>query len=103
MTIRMDEGEVIAAMIGSGIFTLAVIVTIGWLIYPMVRPSRRRRRRERERQPAELTQSEAEQMLRLIERMDQRLEVLERVVALDGEPEERILETGEAPELRRIK
>jgi len=102
MTIRMDEGEVIAAMIGSGIFTLAVIVTIGWLIYLMVRPSRRRRR-ERERQPAELTQSEAEQMLRLIERMDQRLEVLERVVALDGEPEERILETGEAPELRRIK
>jgi hypothetical protein len=102
MTIRMDEGEVIAAMIGSGIFTLAVIVTIGWLIYLMVRPSRRRRR-ERERQPAELTQSEAEQMLRLIERMDQRLEVLERVVARDGEAEERILETGEAPELRRIK
>ena len=102
MTIRMDEGEVIAAMIGSGIFTLAVIVTIGWLIYLMVRPSRRRRR-ERERQPAELTQSEAEQMLRLIERMDQRLEVLERVVARDEEPEERILETGEAPELRRIK
>ena len=82
MTIRMDEAEVIAAVIGSGIFGLAVLVTIGWLIYLLVRPSRRRRRRER--QAAELTESDAEQMLRLMERMDQRLEVLERVVARDG-------------------
>jgi hypothetical protein len=100
MTISMDEGEVIAALVGSGIFALAIVVGLIWLLYLLVRPRRRRRREERE---AAFTPSEAEQMIRLMERMEERLEVLERVVAQDGGREERILEAGEAPELRRIK
>jgi hypothetical protein len=100
MTISMDEGEVIAALVGSGIFALAIVVGMIWLLYLLVRPRRRRRREERE---LGLTPSEAEQMIRLMERMEERLEVLERVVAQDGGRGERILEAGEAPELRRIK
>jgi len=101
MTIRMDEGEVIAALVGSGIFVLAIVVAALWLLYLLVRP-RRRRRKERERE-LEMSPSEAEQMLRLMERMEERLDVLERVVSQDGGREERILEAGEGPELRRIK
>ena len=101
MTIRMDEGEVIAALVGTGIFALAIVVAVIWLLYLLVRP-RRRRREQRERELG-LSPSEAEQMLRLMERMEERLEVLERVVSQDGDREERILEAGEDPELRRIK
>jgi flagellar biosynthesis/type III secretory pathway M-ring protein FliF/YscJ len=103
MTIRMDEGEVIAALVGSGIFVLAIVIGAIWLLYLLVRPRRRRRRQEREEREAGFSPSEAEQMIRLMERMEERLDVLERVVAQDGSREERILEAGEGPELRRIK
>ena len=102
MTISMDEGEVIAALVGSGIFVLAIVITAVWLLYLLVRP-RRRRREEREEREAAFSPSEAEQMIRLMARMEERLDVLERVVAQDGGREERILEAGERPELRRIK
>ena len=103
MTISMDEGEVIAALVGSGLFILAIVVTALWLLYLLVRPRRRRRREERVVREAGFSPSEAEQMIQLMERMEERLDVLERVVAQDGGREERILEAGEGPELRRIK
>ena len=103
MTIRMDEGEVIAALVGSGIFALAIVITGVWLLYLLVRPRRRRRLEEREEREAGFSPSEAEQMIRLMERMEERLDVLERVVAQDGGREERIVEAGGGPELRRIK
>jgi hypothetical protein len=99
MTIRMDEAEVIAALVGSGIFTLALIVGFVWLLYLLVRP----RRRRRERKAAEVTPSEAEEMIELIARMEQRLEVLERLVVQDDRPQDRVLEAGDSPELRRTK
>ena len=104
MTIRMDEAEVIAAAVGTGLFALLAFIVGAWLLYRLVRPSRRRNRRENRRvQESGFTPEEVEQMLRLMERMEQRLEVLERVVAQDERREERILEAGENPELRRIK
>jgi hypothetical protein len=104
MTIRMDEAEVIAAAVGTGLFALLAFIVGAWLLYRLVRPSRRRTRRENRRvQESGFTPEEVEQMLRLMERMEQRLEVLERVVAQDERREERILEAGEDPELRRIK
>lgn len=104
MTIRMDEAEVIAAAMGTGIFALIAFIVGAWLLYRLVRPSRRNKRREHRRaEESGFTPAETEQMLRIMERMEQRLAVLERVVDQDGRREERILETGEDPELRRIK
>jgi flagellar biosynthesis/type III secretory pathway M-ring protein FliF/YscJ len=113
MTIRMDEAEVIAAAVGTGIFALVAILVAAWLLYLLVRPSRRRKRRElreqrqraahREPQDEALSTAEAAQMLRVMERMEERLAVLERLVTDDSDREERILEAGESPELRRIK
>lgn len=99
MTIQMDEADVIAALVGSGVVALVALLFVGWLFYLLVRP----RRRRREKKEAAMTAAEVEQMLELIERMEQRLAVVERVVAQDGDRQERILEAGRDPELRRIK
>ena len=99
MTIRMDEADVIAAAIASGIVAFAAIVLIGWLIYLIVRPSRR----DRKRRQSGFSPAEVQEMIALVERMEQRLEMLERIVAQDAGPTERILQAGETAEPRRLK
>ncbi len=100
MTIRMDAAEVMTAIeVASWVGTLVAMLVIGLLVYLMVRPSRRRR----ERRAAEIDAVQAEEMLRLMERMEQRLTVLERVVTHDAQQQDRILEAGEARQYRRTK
>jgi len=67
----------VASIVASVVATMIAV----WVVYLMVRPSRRvreERRREREERPGEL-----EEMWRVMDRMESRLEVLERAVAAD--------------------
>lgn len=67
----------VASIVGSVVATTLAV----WIVYLIVRPSRRvrdQRRREREERPGEL-----EEMWRLMDRMDARLEVLERAVSAE--------------------
>ena len=102
MTLQIDGVDVmnvieIASLVG-GIVSMLVI---GLVVYLMVRPPRRSRREAR---PAEPDALDLKEMLRVLDRMEQRLDVLERAVGDDTGPKERILETGvEGPENRRIK
>ena len=99
MTVQVDAAEIgtaieVAAWVGS----MLALLVIGLIVYLMVRPSRRR-----EAPPPEADPVALEQMLRLMERMEQRLEVLERVMDQDANTRDRILQAGERPELRRMK
>ena len=99
MTIRMDAAEVMTAIeVASWVGTMVAMLIIFLLVYLMVRPSRRRREREQA-----LSASEAEEMLRLMARMEQRLEVLERLVVQDANGPDRIRELSnvEKPEQAR--
>ena len=74
-----DIGEIvgIATTVGSIVATLIA----GLIVYLLVRPPRHvreRRARDREERPGEL-----EEMWRLMDRMDSRLEVLERAVVAE--------------------
>jgi hypothetical protein len=79
MTIQLDGMDVMAlaeaATVVGGIISMLVV---GLLIYLLVRPPRHVRQARRE-QPA-MQESEAEEMLRMMDRMEARLEVLERLV-----------------------
>jgi flagellar biosynthesis/type III secretory pathway M-ring protein FliF/YscJ len=99
MTVSVNPAEVAHAIeVASWVGTMVAMLVIGLLVYLMVRPSRRRRER-RAAEDAVL----AEEMLRLMERMEQRLTVLERVVTHDASQQDRILEAGEARQYRRTK
>ena len=100
MTVSVDAADMVHAVeVASWVGTMMAMLVIFLLVYLMVRPSRRRR----ERRAAEIDAVQAEEMLRLMERMEQRLDVLERVVTHDGEQQDRILEAGEARQYRRTK
>jgi hypothetical protein len=73
---------------------------MGLIVYVLVRPSRRsRRRREREAAAVQL-----EEMLQLMERMEVRLETLERAMRDEHEPTTHFPGTGaERAEMRRTK
>ena len=102
MTIRVDAAELATAVeVASWVGSLVAMLVAVLIIYLMVRPSRRRRR-EAGRAPEDEA-IEMEEMLRLMERMEQRLEVLERVVAHGANDEDRILDAGEGPQIRRVK
>src|SRR5690349_13064274 len=105
MTLEIDGIDVVAAAEIAGLVGgIIAMLVIGLLIYWLVRPPRHVR--EARRRPVELEQSEAEQLLGLIDRMESRLEVLERAIADDSAPAEpvaeRLLETaGQGQETRR--
>jgi hypothetical protein len=93
MTVQIDGVDVmnaieIAAIVGG----LLVTLIVGFVFYLMVRPVRHRR----EKRPVEPDALDVEEMLGLLDRMEQRLAVLERAVGDDGRREERLLETGAA-------
>jgi hypothetical protein len=80
MTISLDGNDIgqmieIAATVGSILATLIV----GLIIYLVVRPSRRDRDRLRAEPQAD--PRESEEMWRLVDRMEARLETLERALA----------------------
>ena len=101
MTLSVDGVDVmqaieIAAMVGS----IVAMLVLGLIVYLMVRPSRR----QRQVRPPEDDAFDAGEMLRLMDRMEQRLEVLERAVGDETRLQDRQLETGEErPEMRRKK
>ena len=99
MTIRMDAAEVMTAIeVASWVGSIVAMLVAGLIVYLMVRPKRRRR----EAPPAE--EFDRAEMLRLMARMEQRLEVMERAVAARAPDEERILLAGaQGPEMRRRK
>ena len=100
MTVSINGAEVATAIeVASWVGSLVAMLVIGLLIYLMVRPSRRRQVRTREAEP-----TETEEMLRLMARMERRLEVLERLVAGQAQERDRVVEAGvERPETRRTK
>ena len=100
MTIRVDPAEVMTAIeVASWVGTIVAMLVAGLIVYLMVRPKRRRRDRL-----AEDAGFDTAEMLRLMERMEHRLDTLERAVAARTPDEERILLTGaQGPEMRRRK
>ena len=101
MTIRMDAAEVMTAIeIASWVGTIVAMLVAGLIVYLMVRP----RRRRRDAGQTEDAGFDAAEMLRVMERMERRLETMERAVAARTPDEERILLTGaQGPEMRRRK
>lgn len=92
-----DIGEIIeiASIVGS----IVTMLVVGLLVYLMVRPPRHvRDRRKADARPIELDPVEAEELWRLVDRMEARLEVLERALAdrierpaIGGREQQRIL------------
>jgi len=81
MTISVNGNDImeiaqIAATVGSIVATLV----IGFIIYLMVRPSKAERARRKALPPA-ADPRESEEMWRVMDRMEGRLEVLERALA----------------------
>lgn len=100
MTISLNGNDVSEAIeIAMAVGGLVSLLIVGLLIYLVVRPPRRRRVEAR----AEVDAIEVEEMLALIDRMERRLEVLERALPAESRQEPRILETGEGPADRRMK
>jgi hypothetical protein len=102
MSIAMSLGDVleIVTIVGS-IFSVLVF---GLVAYFLVRPKRRREA------PAEADRIEVEEMLALMDRMERRLDAVERLVARDEEPariaaqdEQETLEAADRRELGRTK
>jgi large-conductance mechanosensitive channel len=93
-----EFAEVIAA--ASVVGSIVAFLIASFVIYLLVRPPRRRRI-EVEREAEAI---DAGEMLALMERMERRLEVLERAVGDETKTSSvRILETAEAPATRRVK
>ncbi len=103
MTISISDGDVAQAIdLALTVGGLIAMLIVGLLVYLMVRPPRRVRE-ERRREAATET-IDAEQVLAVLDRMERRLEVLERAVPAEPRDEERFLEAGaEGPETRRSK
>jgi len=101
MTLQVNGTDVMAAIeVAAWIGSLVSMLVIGFIVYLMVRPARRRA----EAAPPEDEAFDAREMLRLMDRMERRLETLERAVGPEPRIEDRILEAGESPaETRRTK
>ena len=99
MTIQVDGVDILAAAeIAALVGGIVSMLVIGLLIYLMVRPPRHVR--EARRRPAALEEGDLDEMVRLMDRMEQRLEVLERALAdqvdrRGGGEDERILEPAQ--------
>jgi len=101
MTLQIDGVDVMAAIeVAAWVGSIVAMLVIGFIVYLMVRPVRRRK----EARPAEPDALDVAEMMRLLDRMEQRLEVLERAVGDETKHDERLLEAGtEGPDNRRTK
>ncbi len=101
MTVSFNGAEFAEAIaVASVVGSIVSFLIVAFVIYLVVRPPRRRRADvEREAETID-----AGEMLALMERMERRMEVLERAVGDDTKTRSnRVLETAEAPETRRVK
>jgi large-conductance mechanosensitive channel len=79
MTLSISPGDAAEIVsVAATVFSILLMLIIGWFVYLMVRPSRkeRERRRAREADPAE-----AEELWRIVDLMERRLALLERALA----------------------
>ena len=112
MTVSIN-GNDIGEIVGIAITVASIVLMVlgAFLVWLMVRPSKRQRLARQQRQrPA--SDSEVVEMMRLIERMEDRLTALERIVEHESDAaprlrqdrEDRFLDAGvESPETRRTK
>jgi hypothetical protein len=100
MTLRLDGTDIGTALEVAGVVGAIIAMLIaGLVIYLMVRPPRHQRREVQEADPLV-----AEEMLRLMDRMEQRLEILERAVSDEAKVHKILTKTGpQAPDMRRMK
>lgn len=114
MTVIVDGTDIGQAVeIALLVASIVVMVLGAFLVWVMVRPPRHVRERKRQRpQVREADGLELEEMMRLLDRMDQRLAVLERAIGDEDEAprrlatphEDEFLNLGaESPEARRTK
>ena len=100
MTVNVDPHVVEAIETATWVGTSLAILVFVLLVYLMVRPKRRREEPRRRDEEA----FDAQEMIRLMERMERRLEVLERAVTSRSDDEEHfLLRGGHRPEHRRTK
>ena len=100
MTVNVDPAVIEAIELATWVGTLLAMLVFGLIVYLMVRPKRRRPEPQRQ----EVEGFDAEETIRLMERMEHRLEILERAVASRAADEEQFLLAGERrPENRRTK
>lgn len=101
MTLQIDGVDVISAIeVAAWVGSIVAMLVIGLLVYLMVRPPRSRRET-----PALRTGvAEHEELVRTMEVMERRLDLLERAVADQRREDEDLLGAGaERPETRRLK
>jgi phage shock protein B len=100
MTIQVDAADFATAVeVASWVASMVAMLIMGLIVYFMVRPSRR----SRQRRDSDAEALQLEEMVQLMERMERRLETLERAIR-DEHEAPRILETGaERAEYGRTK
>lgn len=77
MTLSVNGNDIAEIVqVAATVFSILLMIVCGWFVYLMVRPSRRVRDKARETDPAE-----AEQLWRIVDLMERRLEALERALA----------------------
>jgi type II secretory pathway component PulJ len=77
MTVSISPSDVAGIVqVAATVFSILLMLVVGWFVYLMVRPSRRKRDKAREADPAE-----AEEMWRIVDLMERRLALLERSLA----------------------
>lgn len=88
MTLSVNGSDIAGIVqVAATLFSILLMLVCGWFVYLMVRPSRQAReaRKARAADPAE-----AEQLWRIVDLMERRLEALERALAdRREEPRER--------------
>lgn len=101
MTLQVEGADIAAIIeVTAWVGSIVSMLVIGLLVYLMVRPPRRRP----EAPVPEEEGIDARELIRLMERMERRMEVLERAVRAEARDDSRILKAGEpSPEARRTK
>ena len=101
MTFRIDGADFATALeVASVVGTILGLLVGGLLLYLLVRPPRKSR--EPRPQPEAI---DAEEVMRVLDRMEQRLEVLERAMpAVEAPNRKELLNAGdEGPDNRRTR
>jgi hypothetical protein len=100
MTLQINANDLTDAIeIATWVGSLVAMLVVGLIIYLMVRPPRRPKVPQTPVEPIE-----SEELLRVVEMMERRLDLLERSVANTAEERKVINETGgDARQMRRMK
>jgi hypothetical protein len=101
MTVSIDGTDLSTALqVASVVATIIGLLIGGLVLYLLVRPPRKNRRRAR----PEAEALDPEQVMQVLDRMEQRLEVLERAIGREPDEQRQLLNAGlESPEDRRVK